>query len=520
MRDRGEELGGQTGRGLPTIVVTGASGLVGRHFLEAARDSFFIYAVSRQSQRAAEVATHENVRWLRCDIGDGSMVRRLFDSMTMETTIDYVFHFAGYYDFTCRESPEYRRTNVEGTRHLLEGAERAQVKRFIFSSSLAVTDFSNPGRVISETSPADGAYPYARSKKEAEELVASFSRKFPCTIARLAAIFSDWCEYAPLYILLRDWLSHGLRSRLIGGRGETAIPYLHVQDLNAFWMQVIKNHEQLSRLDILAAGPNGCVSHNELFAAVTQAYSDDPGPALHVPTPLATVGVALMRLLPLLTGKPVFERLWMMRYLDRRMVIDAAATHRLLDWAPKPRYHVMRRLLFLIENMKSVPLIWERKNLAMTKAAAVEHPGLKIYKAMTDMKRSIVNAHVDYLTAAENSDLYTGYQARNRQDLLLRAELMYQMLESAMRLGDKLSVLTYANHLARVRHQEGVRLQELSGSLEHIALSIEKSLRGYPGLEDLQSKIHRETVVTMQLILDEIEDVYENLDARRTSQPG
>jgi hypothetical protein len=167
--------------------------------------------------------------------------------------------------------------------------------------------------------------------------------------------------------------------------------------------------------------------------------------------------------------------------------------------------------------MKSVPLIWERKNLVMTKAAVVEHPGLKIYKAMVDLKMPVVNAHVDYLTAAENSDLYAGYQVRDRQDLLLRSELMYQMLESAMRLGDNLSVLTYANYLARVRHQEGVRLQELSGSLEHIALSIEKSLRGYPGLEDLQSKIHRETIVTMQLILDEIEDVYENLDARRTN---
>jgi hypothetical protein len=156
----------------------------------------------------------------------------------------------------------------------------------------------------------------------------------------------------------------------------------------------------------------------------------------------------------------------------------------------------------------------------MTKAAVVERPGLKIYKAMIDLKRSVVDAHVDYLTAGENSDLYSGYQARDRQDLLLRAELMYQMLESAMRLGDKLSVLTYANHLARVRHQEGVRLQELTGSLEHIALSIEKSLQGYPGLEDLQSKIHRETVVTMQLILDEIEDVYENLDARQTKHEG
>lgn len=178
---------------LPTIVVTGASGLVGRHFINAVSDRFYIYAIARRGQKDADVSVHENVRWHRCDVGDGPKVRRLIASIAEESEVDFLFHFAGYYDFDYRESPEYRRTNVEGTRHLLEGAERLRPKRFIFSSSLAVSDFSDPRRIIDEKTPPDGGYPYARSKREAEELVAAYAGKFPCTIARLAAVYSDWC---------------------------------------------------------------------------------------------------------------------------------------------------------------------------------------------------------------------------------------------------------------------------------------------------------------------------------------
>jgi len=506
----------RTGKVLPSIIVTGASGLVGRNFVNAARECFFIYAVARRSQKDAEVALHDNIRWLRCDIGDREAVGRLIDSIAGEATIDYIFHFAGYYDFTCRDTPEYRRTNVEGTRHLLEGAGRLGVKRFIFSSSMAVSDFSDPRRVLDERVPPDGDGPYARSKRAAEELVASFSGTFPCTISRLAVIYSDWCEYGPLYALLSTWLSGGVRSRFIAGRGETALPYLHVQDLNSFWMQIVRNHDRLSALDVLAASPSGCVSHNELHAAATQAYGEGPGGAVHLPVRFAAIGLPLMRLFGTLTGRVPFERPWMLRYVDRRMTVDATATHRLLGWTLKPRFHIMRRLLFLLENMKRDPRAWERKNLAMTKAAAAERPGLKIYNAMMDLKEDIVTEHVAYLTAPEHSALYPTYQKHDRQDLQLRVELMFQMLESSIRLGDHLSILTYAGYLGRKRYQEGFGLEELTGALEHIADRIRAAMKTYPGLEELQDTVRYETVTAMQLILDEIEDAYDNLSAERS----
>jgi len=502
---------------LPTLIVTGASGLVGHYFIEAVRERFYVYAFARRSQHEADVPIHENVRWIRCDIGDEEMVSRACAEIAAETTVDYIFHFAGYYDFSYAEDPEYRRVNVDGTRYMLENAVRLKPKRFIFASSLAVTDFSAKGLIIDEQSPPDGDYPYARSKKEAEELVEAFADKFPCTVARLAAIYSDWCEYAPLYVLLDTWLSGSMIARVIAGKGETAVPYLHVQDLNTFWLKIIEKNDDLAPFQILAASPSGCVSHNELYAAATQCY-DRSCKAIYFPVGLATLGVAAKRLLGLLLRNPPFERPWMMKYIDRRMQVNASVTHDLLGWSLKPRFHVMRRLLFLVENMKRDPMAWESRNLVMTKKTHVERPGLKIYSAMLEKRESIISGYVAYMTSPENWNLFPSYQKLESHDLQLRAEFLYQMLESSIRLGDRHSILSYANYLARRRYMEGFSVDEVFGSLEYIAYGIQKALKNYPGLEELQETIYNEITLSLQLIQDEIEDTYDNLSSQNGTQ--
>lgn len=497
-------------RGLPVLIVTGASGLVGSNFIEAAKEKFFIYAIARRSQKNAGVTGHGNIRWLRCDIGNGQMVKRTFASIAADRKVDYLLHCAGYYDFTYRDCDEYERTNVTGTRNVLESCSPLGLKRFILASSLAVTDFASRDVVLTEESPADGGYPYARSKKAAEDLVSSYQERFPCTIARLAAVYSDWCEYAPLYVLLNSWLTKGWRQRFIAGRGETAIPYLHVQDLNSFWLRLIAASDALSGLNILLASPSGCVSHNELFQAAMSFTLDRPEKSVRLPIPLATAGIVMLQALGRITGRPVFERPWMMKYIDRVMDVDAGKTERLLGWQPKPRFHLMRRLLFLIENMKRNPVLWEEKNLAMAKGATREHPGLRIHNTMLESKGAIIQEHADHLVA-EKDGLYRHYGNLDRRELCHRSEVIYNMLEASIRLGERSPVLSYARYLARQRFLEGIPFSEVAGAIEHLAGLIETSLTVAGGLEDIRDRIHHEITITMQLIIDEIEDAFDQL---------
>jgi nucleoside-diphosphate-sugar epimerase len=411
------------------ILVTGASGFVGSHFLQTIKDDYYIYAVARRKQHSSGVPVQENIQWLRGDLGDSATVKRISEHIALEGGVDYVFHFAGFYDFTNKDNPEYTRTNVDGTRFLLENSEKLGVKRFIFSSSLAVSQFSKTSLKINEKSPLDATIPYARSKQEAEDLIRKYSSQFPCTIVRMAAIFSDWCEYGPLYILLKKWLAGNWQSRFIPGRGQTAIPYLHVNDLTNLWLKIIDNHSNLSSLDIIVASPDGCRSHNEIYQIATRYFSGQPTRPYHIPVWLAAIGITALHAVSLFKFQQPFERLWMLKYIDRRLDIDASESRRLVDWEPTARYLLKRRMLFLIENMKSNPNLWEQLNLAMAHKIVEKRPGLKIYEVMLSIKEAVIEDHIAYLMAPENSAIFPHYQEIDADSLKIRARFIYEMLE-------------------------------------------------------------------------------------------
>lgn len=55
---------------VPSILVPGASEFIGRHFLDAAKADRRIFALARRRQREAGVRPHPNIRWIIVDITD------------------------------------------------------------------------------------------------------------------------------------------------------------------------------------------------------------------------------------------------------------------------------------------------------------------------------------------------------------------------------------------------------------------------------------------------------------------
>jgi dihydroflavonol-4-reductase len=99
---------------------------------------------------------------------------------------DVVFHVAADYRLWVRgrEPGEMYRSNVEGTRSLLEAAQKHGVRRVVYTSSVATMGFtahasSNNGRVADEASPvslADMIGHYKRSKFMAEQVAIDAAR--------------------------------------------------------------------------------------------------------------------------------------------------------------------------------------------------------------------------------------------------------------------------------------------------------------------------------------------------------
>ena len=88
---------------LPTIVITGASGFVGRHLLDVLKGSYKIFALARRSQRQCGAPIHPNILWHRVDIGDIEPLSALFKRIQDGGGAELFIHLAAYF-FRCRTS--------------------------------------------------------------------------------------------------------------------------------------------------------------------------------------------------------------------------------------------------------------------------------------------------------------------------------------------------------------------------------------------------------------------------------
>ena len=91
-----------------------------------------------------------------------------------------VCHLAADYRLWARRPAALYETNVGGTQALLEASERAGVRRFVHTSSVATLKVFRDGRVSNEDIPVsehEVVGHYKRSKFKAEELVTTFARE-------------------------------------------------------------------------------------------------------------------------------------------------------------------------------------------------------------------------------------------------------------------------------------------------------------------------------------------------------
>lgn len=151
-----------------TILVTGATGFVGA-------------AVARQL-----VARGTEVRVLARAGSDtrnleGLSVTRVTGDLTDPASLDRavkgceaLFHVAADYRLWVPDAATMYRTNVDGTRAIIEAAARAGVKRIVYTSSVATLGTRADRSPADETTPStidDMIGPYKRSKFLAEEAV-------------------------------------------------------------------------------------------------------------------------------------------------------------------------------------------------------------------------------------------------------------------------------------------------------------------------------------------------------------
>lgn len=153
--------------------VTGATGFLGSHVARVLSEQG---ADLRLLVRPT--SNLKNLEGFKAETATGD----LRDAASLEKAMsgcDTVFHVAADYRLWVRDPNEMYRSNVAGTRTLLEAARKNGVGRVVYTSSVATIGFTNDGRPADEDSPVslgDMIGHYKRSKFMAEQVALEAGR--------------------------------------------------------------------------------------------------------------------------------------------------------------------------------------------------------------------------------------------------------------------------------------------------------------------------------------------------------
>ena len=169
-------------------LVTGASGFVGRHVVDALlRRGASVRCLVRAASRPR--LDGRSVEVVEGDLTDPAAVRRAVEGA------DAVFHCAADYRLYVPDPPAMYASNVDGTRHVLEASAEAGVPRVVYTSTVGALGHRHDGSPADETTPVslgDMIGHYKRSKYLAERVADEWAKRgLPVVIVNPSAPVGD-----------------------------------------------------------------------------------------------------------------------------------------------------------------------------------------------------------------------------------------------------------------------------------------------------------------------------------------
>ncbi len=234
-----------------TVLVTGGCGFIGSHLVRLIlreRPNWKVINVDKLTyagnleniadlNSATESPRHQ---FVRADIADVQAINALFESEKIEAVVNLAAET--HVDRSLLDSAPFLRTNVEGTRVLLDAASRHGVSRFVHVSTDEVYGSLSPtDPPFTELSLLQPNSPYAASKAAADLLARAYYRSYglPVLITRCGNNYGPFQfpeKFLPLFITnaLDD------QSLPLYGDGQNIRDWIHVEDHVQALLQVLE----------------------------------------------------------------------------------------------------------------------------------------------------------------------------------------------------------------------------------------------------------------------------------------
>jgi nucleoside-diphosphate-sugar epimerase len=296
------------------ILVTGATGFVGRHFCEALVErGHHIVAAVRQESARPPVAGVTPV--IVGNIGPDTMWR------TALSGINAVVHLAArahvMRDTADDPEAEYRRVNVEATRRLVEEAVAADVQRIVFLSSVKVNGEATTDTAFRPENTPDPEDAYGRTKRDAETalIIAAEGSKTETAILRAPLVYGPGMKGNALTLFRA--IAKGLPLPL--GSVDNRRSMIFAGNLTDALMNALE--------EPAAAGGVFFVSDNDDVS--TAMFARRAAAALDRPARLLPIPVGVLKLIGRVGGKSaVIER------IVGSLQIDISDFQKKLNWTP------------------------------------------------------------------------------------------------------------------------------------------------------------------------------------------
>ncbi len=246
----------------PTVMVIGGTGFIGRHLTRAlVRTGRQVRVLSRGRHGPFEDIA-DQVETVAVSLRDKDGLVAAMDG------IEVVYNLAKSLDSTWEGCLE---NDVGVAVRVAEAAQKAGVKRLIYTGTIASYDMSDPAKTITEqTSFGDDMSDrnlYARSKAECEKRLLEMHRTqgLPLVIARPGIVIG---EGGPLqHWGIGRW--HGAGAVRIWGDGHNILPFVLIDDISDALIAMIDKDEAVGQSFNLIGEP--MMSARDYFDAIHQA---------------------------------------------------------------------------------------------------------------------------------------------------------------------------------------------------------------------------------------------------------
>jgi len=174
------------------ILVTGGAGFIGSSFVRyLVRErknthvvNYDLLTYAGNLRNLDEVANDQRYTFVKGDIADSAQVDQLFEKHVFDAVVNFAAET--HVDRSILDSAPFVRTNIEGTRCLLEASRRHKVSKFVQISTDEVYGSLGPTGAFREDTSLDPSSPYSASKASADFLALAYHKTFgvPAVVTR------------------------------------------------------------------------------------------------------------------------------------------------------------------------------------------------------------------------------------------------------------------------------------------------------------------------------------------------